>query len=165
MKTGSVGNTMTGPYGCLPVPSKEERRLSQFCPCCKQAPPNVLFEEVRDVRRLLTPPLERGDVTEDARRQVGWLSALLGNLASGARTYLATAAAYGARTDDRRLEAWAWGAQSMVARADGHTTAAVEYAERGAAAAPAGLVRAQLNAWALLPPSRPSAAQTTPSTP
>lgn len=39
----------------------------------------------------------------------------------------------------------------MVARAGGRATAAVEYAERGAATAPAGLVRAQLHAWALLP--------------
>ncbi|MEW2493750.1 hypothetical protein AB0942_09405 [Streptomyces nodosus] len=103
------------------------------------------------------PVLERGDAADGARRQVGWLSALLGNLAfhlddiSGARTHLATAAAYGARTGERRLEAWEWGAQSMVARAAGRTTAAVEHAERGAATAPADLVRTQLRAWALLP--------------
>ncbi|MGK5627164.1 Twin-arginine translocation pathway signal [Streptomyces sp. URMC 123] len=120
-------------------------------------PPHLLFEQAREVRRLLTPPLESGAADEGVRRQVGWLTALLGNLAyhlddtTGARAHLATAAAYGARTGDRRLEAWAWGAQSMVARASGHIAAAIQYAERGAAAAPQGLVRAQLNAWALLP--------------
>jgi hypothetical protein len=38
----------------------------------------------------------------------------------------------------------------MVARHTGTLTAALAYAERGAAAAPAGLVRAQLHAWAEL---------------
>ncbi|MER5430262.1 DUF3592 domain-containing protein [Streptomyces sp. NPDC002588] len=38
-----------------------------------------------------------------------------------------------------------------MARHTGNLTAAYTYAERGAAAAPAGLVRAQLHAWALLP--------------
>lgn len=120
-------------------------------------PPHVLFEQVRDVRKLLTPALKSGPATEDVRRQVGWLFALLGNLAyhldnvSGARVHLDTAAAHGARTGDRRLEAWAWGAQSMVARASGRVAAAVEHAERGAAAASPGRVRAQLHAWALLP--------------
>ncbi|WP_327434719.1 hypothetical protein [Streptomyces sp. NBC_01236] len=68
----------------------------------------MLFEEVRDVRQLLTPPLERSDATEGARRQVGWLSALLGNLAyhlddtSGARTHLTTATAHGPATGDSK---------------------------------------------------------------
>ncbi|MFE2610521.1 hypothetical protein ACFXDI_46085 [Streptomyces mirabilis] len=39
----------------------------------------------------------------------------------------------------------------MVTRSSGKFTATLTYAERGAAAAPRGLVRAQLNAWALLP--------------
>ncbi|WP_406336080.1 hypothetical protein [Streptomyces sp. NBC_00203] len=39
----------------------------------------------------------------------------------------------------------------MVARATGRTADAIAHAERGAAAAPPGLVRAQLHAWALLP--------------
>ncbi|MFF8531661.1 Twin-arginine translocation pathway signal [Streptomyces sp. SAS_267] len=120
-------------------------------------PPHLLFEQVHDVRKLLTPALKSGPDSEGVRRQVGWLSALLGNLAyhlddiSGARVHLDAAAAYGARTGDRRLEAWAWGAQSMVARASGRTEASVEHAERGAAIAPRGRVRAQLHAWALLP--------------
>ncbi|WP_369386325.1 hypothetical protein AB5J72_00930 [Streptomyces sp. CG1] len=90
---------------------------------------------------------------------MGWLSALLGNLAyhlddvSGARVHLDldTAATYGARTGDRNLEAWAWGAQSMVARTSCRIDTAVEHAERGASAAPSGRVCAQLHAWALLP--------------
>ncbi|MFD8220922.1 hypothetical protein ACFV2U_46500 [Streptomyces sp. NPDC059697] len=39
----------------------------------------------------------------------------------------------------------------MVARSTSNLTSACAYAERGAAAAPRGLVRAQLHAWALLP--------------
>lgn len=148
---------LANPEGGPLVVDLAEAAVEHYARNYSRHPPNLLFEEIRDVRRLLTPSLERGDASEGARRQVGWLSALLGNLAfhlddtSGARTHLATAAAYGARTGDRRLETWAWGAQSMVARADGRTAAAVEYAERGSATAPAGLARVQLNAWALLP--------------
>jgi hypothetical protein len=39
----------------------------------------------------------------------------------------------------------------MVARSTGNLTAALTYAERGAGAAPRGLLRAQLHAWAMLP--------------
>ncbi|WP_405891396.1 hypothetical protein OG427_38935 [Streptomyces sp. NBC_00133] len=39
----------------------------------------------------------------------------------------------------------------MVARSSGRHETAAEHAECGIAAAPAGLVRAQLHAWALLP--------------
>lgn len=91
------------------------------------------------------------------QRQIGWLSALLGNLAfhlddlTGARTHLSAAAAWGERTGDNRLTAWAWGAHSMVARTTQRYDTALAYAERGTHLAPAGLPRAQLNAWALLP--------------
>jgi hypothetical protein len=121
-------------------------------------PPNLLFQEVRDVRQLLIPTLTAAAAPAPGpQRHMGWLSALLGNLAfhlddhTGARAHLGTAAAFGARSGDARLEAWAWGAQSMVARSAGRLDAAVEHAEHGVSIAPAGLVRAQLNAWALLP--------------
>ncbi|MFD9657980.1 hypothetical protein [Streptomyces mirabilis] len=101
--------------------------------------------------------LAPGGASADLQRQVGRLSALLGNLAfhledfSGARTHLATAAAYADRCGDAALAAWTYGALSMVTRSTGNLTAALTYAERGAAAAPRGQVRVQLHAWALLP--------------
>ncbi|MDQ0904091.1 hypothetical protein QFZ22_000076 [Streptomyces canus] len=119
-------------------------------------PVPVLFREVRAARTLLAGLLSPGGGTE-LQRQVGRLSGLLGNLAfhlddaAGARTHLGTAVAYANRCGDTALAAWAYGAQSMVARHTGNLTAAFSYAERGAAAAPGGLVRAQLHAWALLP--------------
>ncbi|MFF7705425.1 hypothetical protein [Streptomyces lydicus] len=88
---------------------------------------------------------------------MGWLSALLGNLAfhledpSGARVHLATAVTCSSRTGDSRLAAWAWGARAMVARAAGEHTLALEQAERGMACVPSGLPRAQLQSWARLP--------------
>jgi hypothetical protein len=96
-------------------------------------------------------------VGTELRRGIGWLSALLGNLAfhlgdpTGARVHLATAATYGDRLGDARLTAWAWGAQAMVARAAGEHIVALRHAERGVACAPAGLPRAQANAWGRLP--------------
>ncbi|WND32807.1 Twin-arginine translocation pathway signal (plasmid) [Streptomyces sp. BB1-1-1] len=148
---------LASPEGSPLVVDLAEAAVEHYALNYSKHPPHVLFEQVRDVRKLLTPALKSGPATEDVRRQVGWLSALLGNLAyhlddvSGARVHLDTAAAHGARTGDRRLEAWAWGAQSMVTRTSGRVEAAVEHAERGAAAAAPGRVRAQLHAWALLP--------------
>ncbi|MFF2519597.1 hypothetical protein [Streptomyces sp. NPDC058086] len=119
-------------------------------------PVPVLFREVHATRALLTEVLAPGGASADLQRQVGRLSALLGNLAfhledfSGARTHLATAAAYADRCGDAALAAWTYGALSMVTRSTGNLPAALTYAERGAAA-PRGLVRAQLHAWALLP--------------
>ncbi|MFG3701602.1 hypothetical protein ACGF5C_27375 [Micromonospora sp. NPDC047620] len=120
--------------------------------------PQLLFDEVRRTRLLLSGILTRraGATMTDLQRQVGWLSALLGNLAyhlgdgSGARTHLGTATTYGTWAGDTRLVAWAWGARSMMARAAGQFDAAFTAAEHGVAAAPSGLVRAQLSAWALL---------------
>ncbi|MGW2649997.1 Twin-arginine translocation pathway signal [Streptomyces sp. NPDC001393] len=120
-------------------------------------PVPVLFREVRAARTLLARLLSPGTEGTELHRQVGRLSGLLGNLAfhlddpAGARTHLGTAVSYANRCGDTALAAWAYGAQSMVARHTGNLTAALAYAERGAAAAPAGLVRAQLHAWALLP--------------
>jgi hypothetical protein len=100
-----------------------------------------------DARQLLIPTLTfvRGP---ELQRHVGWLSALLGNLAchlddnTGARAHLGTAAAFGTRPGDARLEAWAWSAQSMVNRTAGRLDAAVQHAEHGLAVAPTGLVQA-----------------------
>ncbi|MET9365823.1 Twin-arginine translocation pathway signal [Streptomyces sp. NPDC006632] len=158
----AVGESMrlallANPDGGTLVVDLAEAAVEHYALNYSKHPPSTLFEQVREVRQLLTPVLQSEAHTGDIQRQVGWLSALLGNLAyhlgdtSGARAHLATAAAYGARAGDSRLEAWAWGAQSMVARAADRLTEAVLYAERGAAAAPSGLVRAQLHAWALLP--------------
>ncbi|MEY2232869.1 hypothetical protein [Streptomyces sp. BF23-19] len=69
---------------------------------------------------------------------------------TGARAHLATATAYGTRTDDARLTAWALGAQSMVARAENRYATALSYADRAVAHAPAGLPKAQAHAWAQL---------------
>ncbi|MFB7896060.1 Twin-arginine translocation pathway signal [Streptomyces xiamenensis] len=121
-------------------------------------PPHALFAEVRGTRELLTAPLAAGPRdTPELARLMGWLSALLGNLAhhlgddTGAGVHLTTAAHIGHRTGDTRLTAWSFGARSMTARARGQADAATEYAERGLAAAPTPLIRAQLLGWALLP--------------
>src|SRR5438105_303527 len=110
-------------------------------------PVPVLFREVRTARTLLARLLTAGTDGTELHRQVGRLSGLLGNLAfhlddpAGARTHLGTAVSYANRCGDTALAAWAYGAQSMVARHTGNLTAAYTYAELGAAAAPAGLVR------------------------
>ncbi|MEU4493750.1 hypothetical protein AB0F96_09960 [Streptomyces sp. NPDC023998] len=73
-------------------------------------PPRMLFHEVRDVGQVLSP-LAGGcsPLATELQRQVGWLSALLGNLAfhlddaSGARPRLVAAAAYGERVGDARM--------------------------------------------------------------
>jgi hypothetical protein len=120
-------------------------------------PVPVLFREVHAARSLLAGLAGVLSPGTELHRQVGRLSGLLGNLAfhlddpAGARTHLGTAVSYANRCGDTALAAWAYGAQSMVARHTGNLTAALAYAERGAAAAPAGLVRAQLHAWAPLP--------------
>ncbi|MFE9437030.1 Twin-arginine translocation pathway signal [Streptomyces sp. NPDC006640] len=148
---------LASPEGGPLVVDLAEAAVEHYALGYSKHPPHILFEQVRDVRKLLTPALKSGTDTDGVRRQVGWLSALMGNLAfhlddmSGARVHLDTAAAYGARLGERRLEAWAWGAQSMVARSAGRLDAALSHAERGVAAAPTGRVRAQLHAWALLP--------------
>ncbi|MDQ1031467.1 transcriptional regulator with XRE-family HTH domain [Streptomyces umbrinus] len=68
-------------------------------------PPTVLFDEVHQTRGLLTQALASGHTAEavavDMRNSIGWLSALLGNLAhhvedhTGARVHLATAVSLG----------------------------------------------------------------------
>ncbi|MGW2183124.1 Twin-arginine translocation pathway signal [Streptomyces sp. NPDC001732] len=150
---------LADPMGSVGTAELAEAAVEHYALNYSKHPPQILFNEVHEVRQLLTPVVQAGPGTSygvDIQRQVGWLSALLGNLAfhlddlAGARTHLSAAGAWGERTGDVRLSAWAWGARSMVARTTGRYDAALSHAERGARLAPAGLARAQLHAWALL---------------
>lgn len=153
---------LADPTGSSAVVDLTEAAVEHYALGYSKHPPHVLFGEVHGARTLLMHALTRSTavpapVEADLRRGVGWLSALLGNLAfhlddpTGARVHLATAVAYGDRVGDARLAAWAWGAQAMVARAAGEHTVALAHAERAANLAPAGLPRAQAHAWARLP--------------
>ncbi|MBZ9641976.1 Twin-arginine translocation pathway signal [Streptomyces sp. PSKA30] len=145
------------PDGSALVDELAEAAVDHYALNYSRHPVPVLFKEVHATRALLAGVLTPGGASTDLQRQVGRLSALLGNLAfhledpSGARTHLGTAAAYADRCGDAALAAWTYGALSMVARSTGNLTAALTYAERGAGAAPRGLLRAQLHAWAMLP--------------
>ncbi|MDX3763934.1 hypothetical protein [Streptomyces sp. AK02-04a] len=103
------------PQGGALVADLAETAVEHYALGYSKHSPHILFTGVRDVRKLLPPALESGEATDGVRRQVGWLSALLGNLAfhldgiRGARAHLDTAAAYVTEAGDRRLEAWAWG--------------------------------------------------------
>ncbi|MFE5896943.1 tetratricopeptide repeat protein [Streptomyces sp. NPDC056488] len=151
---------LADPYGSIEVVELADAAVEHYALTYPKHPTYLLFEEVRAARGLLTDCLITGHVPEQVagglHRNVGWLSALMGNLAfhlddhTGARAHLATATAYGTRTDDARLTAWALGAQSMVARAENRYETALSYAERAVAHAPAGLPRAQAHAWAQL---------------
>ncbi|MFI0156411.1 Twin-arginine translocation pathway signal [Streptomyces lydicus] len=152
---------LADPAGSSAVAELAEAAVEHYALNYSKHPPHTLFTEVRTARNLLTEALTNHSVEEtlagEMQRSIGWLSALLGNLAfhlddtSGARAHLTTAGTYGTRTADARLTAWACGAQSMVARATGQYDRALTHAEQGLAHAPAGLARAQLHAWAQLP--------------
>ncbi|WP_405593209.1 Twin-arginine translocation pathway signal [Streptomyces sp. NBC_01190] len=152
---------LADPAGSSTVTSLSEAAIEHYALGYSKHPPHVLFNEVHAVRGLLTQaltnPLTPQPIGVDLRRSLGWLSALLGNLAfhlgdaTGARVHFGTAATYGDRAGDGRLTAWAWGAQAMVARSAGKHTLALDYAERGLACAPSGLPHVQLLAWAQLP--------------
>ncbi|WP_328335735.1 Twin-arginine translocation pathway signal [Streptomyces sp. NBC_00455] len=151
---------LADPMGSAGTAELAEAAVEHYALNYSKHPPQILFNEVREVRQLLAPVVQAGPGTSygaDIQRQVGWLSALLGNLAyhlddlAGARTHLSAAAAWGERTGDIRLASWAWGAHSMIARTTGRYDTALSHAERGASLAPSGLARAQLHAWALLP--------------
>ncbi|HLL32730.1 MAG TPA: Twin-arginine translocation pathway signal [Streptomyces sp.] len=151
---------LADPNAGAPVIDAAQTAVEHYALNYSKHPPHVLFSEVRRIRELLTVPLAVARDEQRAtelRRVVGWLSALLGNAAyhlgdhTGAHVHLTTAAALGDRTGDARLAAWAYGAQSMIARARGRLEQAVELAERGLSLAPGSLARAQLLGWALLP--------------
>ncbi|GAV38292.1 hypothetical protein [Streptomyces acidiscabies] len=149
------------PDGSRTVVDATEAAVEFYALGYSRHPPAVLFDEIHRTRRLLAQALAPGRTAEpvavDLRRGIGWLSALLGNAAhhlddhTGARVHLTAAVAFGERTGDARLAAWACGALSMVARATDQHTAALAHAERGLALAPRGLPSAQLHAWAELP--------------
>ncbi|WP_327222609.1 Twin-arginine translocation pathway signal [Streptomyces platensis] len=152
---------LADPAGSSAVAELAEAAVEHYALNYSKHPPHTLFAEVRIARNLLTEALTTHTIDEtfaaEMQRSIGWLSALLGNLAfhlddaSGARAHLTTAGTYGTRTGDARLTAWACDAQSMVARATGQYARALTHAEQGLIHAPAGLARAQLHAWAQLP--------------
>lgn len=123
-----------------------EQRYSDF-------PPRVLAAEVSRCRTLLM-----GSTDTDIQRVLGWMSALLGNLAhhtqepAGALIHLGTAARVGEHVGDTFLTTWALGAQSMVAMAQHRTTDALELAEQAAHLASTPLRTAQITAWCRLRP-------------
>lgn len=153
---------LADPTGSPAVADLAEAAVEHYALHYSKHPPQALFDEVHAARGLLAEPLaaiatgtETGAARE-LRRSVGYLSALLGNLAfhledfAGARAHLFTAHTYGHRVGDMRLSAWTCGARSMVALADDQFEAALQHAEEGLSLAPAGLPRAQLHAWAQL---------------
>jgi hypothetical protein len=153
---------LADPAGSTAVVDLTEAAVEHYALGYSKHPPHVLFTEVHGARTLLMHALTSGTAVPapmeaELRRGIGWLSALLGNLAfhlgdaTGARAHLATAVTYGDRVGDARLAAWGWSAQAMVARAAGEHIVALTHAERAAACAPSGLPRAQAHAWARLP--------------
>lgn len=123
-----------------------ESRYSDF-------PPRVLAAEVARCRSLLI-----GNTGVDARRVLGWMSALLGNLAhhtgdpTGALIHLGTAARVGEQVGDPGLTGWALGAQSMVTMGRNRPAEALELAEQAAHYAHTPLRSAQITAWCRLRP-------------
>lgn len=151
------------PTGSPLVDEIAEAAADHYALYCSRHPVPVLFREVRATRALLAGLIAPGEVGTELQRQVGRLSGLLGNLAfhlddaASACTHLGTTVAYANRCGDAALAAWAYGAQSMVARHTGNLTAAFTYAERGAAAAPA--------AWSVPAPRLGAAAHPRPTGP
>ncbi|MFJ6017463.1 Twin-arginine translocation pathway signal [Streptomyces sp. NPDC092952] len=147
------------PDGSATLVSLAEAAVEHYALNYSKHPPAVLLEEVRETRALLSTAVAGADheVGVGLRRQVGWLSALLGNLAyhlddrAGARTHLTLAGAFGESTREPALTAWASGALAMVATARTDWGHARRHAEYGLQHAPEGLRRAQLLGWALLP--------------
>ncbi|MFJ9434656.1 Twin-arginine translocation pathway signal [Streptomyces sp. NPDC101490] len=147
------------PGGSSALVDLAEAAVEHYALNYSKHPPAVLLDEVRATRNLLsTVVAEAAPVTaRGLRQQVGWLSALLGNLAyhlddrSGARAHLTLAGAIGESTREAALTAWSSGALAMVATARHDWQHARNHAEYGLQHAPAGLRRAQLLGWALLP--------------
>ncbi|WP_431889720.1 helix-turn-helix domain-containing protein [Nocardiopsis alba] len=123
------------------------RRYSDF-------PPSVLAEEVARCRSLLITKTDGSDL----HRVLGWMSALLGNLAhhtddpAGALIHLSTAARLGTQVGDPTLVGWSLGAQSMVTTARERDAEALELADRALEFANDPLRRAQIIAWCRLRP-------------
>ncbi|MDP9862208.1 MULTISPECIES: hypothetical protein [Streptosporangium] len=151
---------LDNPYGSPAVVELAEAAVEHYALNYSRHVPAHLFDEVHAARGLLGDALAapvNATIGAELRRAAGWLSALLGNLAfhladhSGARAHLAVAASFGEHVGDAQLIAWAYGAQSMVARARGDLPAALRHAEASAAHAVGQLGHAQAAGWAMLP--------------
>ncbi|MDS1271617.1 helix-turn-helix transcriptional regulator [Lipingzhangella sp. LS1_29] len=130
-----------------------ENALDFYAARYSDFPPHILAREVARCRSLL---MHHQDT--DTRRVLGWLSALLGNLAhhtadpAGALIHLGTAARIGEQVGDARLTGWAVGAQSMVTMSQDRPTDALDLADHAAQYATTPLRRAQVTAWCRLRP-------------
>ncbi|MYR56098.1 Twin-arginine translocation pathway signal, partial [Streptomyces sp. SID625] len=150
---------LEAPDGSPALVATADAAVEHYALTYSKHPPAILLEEVRETRNLLSTAVPGADreIAVGLRRQVGWLSALLGNLAyhlddrAGSRAHLTLAGALGESTREPALTAWASGALAMVATARQDWEHAREHAEYGLQHAPAGLRRAQLLGWALLP--------------
>lgn len=147
------------PEGSPSLVTLAEAAVEHYALNYSKHPPAVLLDEVRATRNLLSTVIAASDrdTARRLRQQVGWLSALLGNLAyhlddrAGARAHLTLAGTFGESTGETALTAWSSGALAMVATARRDWDHARRHAEYGLQHAPAGLRRAQLLGWALLP--------------
>lgn len=118
-------------------------------------PPPVLAAEVARCRSAL---LDGSATSTEIRRVVGWLSALLGNLAhhtgdgAGAHIHLGTASRVGVDVGEPRLAGWALGALSMVVMSQDRPAEALDLADQAEEYANDPLRRAQITAWCRLRP-------------
>ncbi|MER8036558.1 Twin-arginine translocation pathway signal [Streptomyces hydrogenans] len=150
---------LDAPDGSPSLVALAEAAVEHYALNYSKHPPSTLHDEVRATRNLLSTVVAAADrdTARGLRRQVGWLSALLGNLAyhlddrAGARAHLTLAGAIGKSTGETALTAWSSGALAMVATSRRDWDHARGHAEHGLQHAPAGLRRAQLLGWALLP--------------
>lgn len=130
-----------------------ERALEFYTRRYSDFPPRVVATEVARCRSLLMDHTGSG-----THRVMGWMSALLGNLAhhtadpAGAFIHLGTAARVGEQVGDPHLTSWALGAQSMVTMASHRPMEALELAEQAAHHASTPLRAAQITAWCRLRP-------------
>lgn len=130
-----------------------EQALEFYTQRYSDFPPRVLAGEVARCRSMLMH-----HTGSDTRRVLGWMSALLGNLAhhtddpAGALIHLGTAARVGEQVGDPLLSSWALGAQSMVTMAGDRPTEALELADQAAQHASTALRAAQITAWCRLRP-------------
>lgn len=130
-----------------------EKALQFYTQRYSDFPTRVLAAEVARCRSLLMRHTD-----SHTRRVLGWMSALLGNLAhhnadpTGALIHLGTAARVGEQVGDARLTGWALGAQSMVTMSRHRPVEALELADQAAHHAHTPLRSAQITAWCRLRP-------------